>query len=246
MYIYEMIDDNGICKETCVTFKLEAFKQFLLDFPGRYIEVTRKTSSPANFRLVTTEDVDGFFRNHPDVDIRVDLGRKLPKLLIVGHARHGKDTVVSLLMEQYGIRGCSSSDFATEHVIMPHFAKLGKPYATAKECHEDRVNHRALWYDLIVAYNGNDLTRIAREILMDNDAYCGMRNRRELWACQNAKVFDHVIWVDATDRLPLEGNGSMTIQPWMADIILDNNGHWFELEKNLLVVMNKLGVSQVT
>lgn len=245
MYIYEMIRDDGSTEDTCVTFKYNIFSDFLLSNPAGHINVVRKGPSPATYRLENGDQLINFWRDAPDVDVRVDLGSRIPKLLVVGHAQHGKDTVIERMREYYGVRGCSSSEFATEHIIMPHFEKLGKGYATAKECHSDRVNNRSTWYDLIVAYNGNDLTRIAREILTTHDAYCGMRNRRELWACQNANIFDCVIWVDASDRMPLEGAGSMTIQPWMADITLDNNGWPSQLEHNLAAVMNKLGISRI-
>lgn len=171
------------------------------------------------------------------------------KLLVMGYARHGKDTVCELLRDRYGLKFTSSSQFCAERVVFPflerearHTAMFQKPkypiYSSVQECFEDRANHRALWYDLITAHNTPDKSRLGREIFEENDVYCGIRNAREFHALRNAGVFDWAIWVDASERgMPVEDKSSCTVEPWMANFILDNNGTLGDLERGLNVLM---------
>jgi len=162
-------------------------------------------------------------------------GLRRYKLLVLGYARHGKDSVCELLRDRYGFRFTSSSRFAARRIIMPYLeARYGeqaifqKPdvpvYVSADEAYEDRGNHRELWYRLISDYCYHDGARLAREILRDNDVYCGMRNIEEFRAAQAEGLFDRVVWVDASDRVPSEGPGSCTVHRGLADFVLDNNG----------------------
>jgi len=47
---------------------------------------------------------------------------------------------------------------------------------------------------------------------------------------RNTNVFDYAIWVDRSDYLPKEPVESMTLEPWMADFYIDNNGTLKDLE----------------
>lgn len=126
--------------------------------------------------------------------------KRKPKVLILGHARHGKDTVAEMLRDKYGYTFASSSMFCAERVMMPHFNSLPSHpgYATVEDCYEDRVNHRATWFQQIEAYNSPDRSRLAREMLETNDLYVGMRSAREF--AEARPLFDHVVWVDAKGR----------------------------------------------
>jgi hypothetical protein len=50
---------------------------------------------------------------------------------------------------------------------------------------------------------------------------------------QNTGVFDYAIWVDRSDHLPPESKDSMSLEQWMADFTIDNNGTLEELPFNL-------------
>ena len=133
-----------------------------------------------------------------------------PKVLILGHARHGKDTVAEMLRDRHGYTFSSSSHFCAERVMMPYFKYHGVPYSSVEECYADRVNHRATWFDQIKAYNSSDPSRLAREMLEKNDLYVGMRSAEEFAASRS--LFDHVVWVDASRRgLPPEPRDSFDI-----------------------------------
>jgi hypothetical protein len=145
-----------------------------------------------------------------------------PKLLIIGHARHGKDTLAEYFNFKYGMTFQSSSMAAAEIFIFEALAeKYG--YESFEECFEDRMNRRAEWYDLICDYNKDDKSKLAKEILKRNDCYVGMRDWAEIQKCLIDRVVDLVIWVDASERLPLEPTDSFNINMHDADIIIQNN-----------------------
>ena len=66
----------------------------------------------------------------------------LPKLLIIGHGRHGKDTVCEILKESYGFNFRSSSDFCAEKLVYPLLKDLYN-YNSYQEAYADRHNHRS-------------------------------------------------------------------------------------------------------
>lgn len=161
---------------------------------------------------------------------------KLPKLLIVGHGRHGKDTVCEMLEQLYGFTFESSSRFCSRLFIYNKLKDL-YGYQSEEECYQDRHNHRIEWYELIHNYCSYDLARLGKAIFSENDIYCGLRNRREFHSMKNQQVFDYCIWVDRSDYLPKESVASMTLEPWMADYVIDNNGDLARLQKNVVDLM---------
>ena len=146
------------------------------------------------------------------------------KLMILGYARHGKDTVAEILQNSLGLKFASSSFAAAEKVMVPYFKSKGITYASLDECYADRVNHRAEWYDQIKAHNTPDKARLAREIYAENDIYVGIRNIEEFEAVRNEGLFDYSIWVDRSEHQPPEPLSSNTTSPSMANYVIDNNG----------------------
>lgn len=146
-----------------------------------------------------------------------------PKLLIIGHARHGKDTVAEKIRDKMGLGFTSSSLFVANECIWPNWGR--ERYGTFGEMFADRIYCRKIWADLISAYNTPDKTRTAATMFSRGfDMYVGMRRRDEFTACREAKLFDHVIWVDASKRLPPESADSMELVASDADTCVDNNG----------------------
>jgi len=141
------------------------------------------------------------------------------KLLIIGNARHGKDTVAEYIQSMTGLSFQSSSMAAAEHIIFP---ELADKYKTLKECFDDRVNHRNLWYDMICKFNKDDPSRLARNILHCHDICVGMRSDVEV--LHSRCLFDLVIWVDAGMRVPAEPKSSCTVTADHADVVILNNG----------------------
>jgi len=139
------------------------------------------------------------------------------KFLILGHGRHGKDTVAQMLQDKLGLTYGSSSRVALDEVIWPHFKHR---YRSKEACFADRHNKRTRWHNLIREYNTPDRTKLARKVLSRYDCYVGMRCKRELSASRH--LFDLVIWVDGSARHPAESPSSCTVTSAMADIVLKN------------------------
>ena len=161
------------------------------------------------------------------------------KLLVIGHGRHGKDTVCEILQEKYDLSFESSSRFCSKHFIFD-LLKDKYNYKDEYDCYNDRFNHRTEWYNAIREYNKDDDSRLGREILKRYNIYSGLRNKNEFFALKKNKVFDYAIWVDRCDHLPKEDPSSMSIEQWMCDYTLDNNGSLERLEKNVYTLMRTI------
>jgi len=152
-----------------------------------------------------------------------------PKLCIIGSARWGKDSLAELLNEEFGYTFESSSQSAA-NIFLYDLLKDKYNYSTPEECFEDRVNHREEWYNAICEYNKDDRARLAKGILERSDCYVGMRDRGEIVECLEQGVFDLVVWVDASERLPMEDASSFNIDKSCADVIIENNGTFEEFK----------------
>ena len=196
-----------------------------------------------------------------------------PKFLILGHARHGKDTVAEILRDCYGFTFTSSSLFCAEKVIwaavhnhgdaLDQHEKAGRPgmstlqlhkelqrmkgreYPSYAQCFADRGNFRAAWFSLIAAYLYPEMERLGREIFAENDIYVGIRNTRELNAVLNSGLADVSIWVDAKERIDPEPLSSCTVEPWMAMFTIDNNGTAEDLHLNVHQLMATIGFERI-
>ena len=170
------------------------------------------------------------------------------KLVVIGHARHGKDTVANLLHLWGGLPAESSSWIAAERFIYAALLAEGHKYRTLQECWEDRTSAemRTKWYNLIVEFNKDDPTRLMKLIFEKNDIYVGLRNRDEFLAGKLERRFDLSIWVDATERLPEESDNSMTLSKQDADIIIDNNSTLTDLHHKVYALVRLLNISSVS
>lgn len=212
---------------------------WMVDNKVRQIDIAGQTFSATSGESVSVRALERA-RLKPLLDDEDD---DQPRILVLGYARHGKDTVSEMLRDQYGFSFTSSSLFCAGRVMMPYFDKLhASPpaYADTEECFEDRANHRAEWYRAISEFNTPDLTALGRAIFDEYDVYCGLRNHSEFHALKNIGAFDICIWVDALDRHIPEGTESCTVEPWMADFVLDNNGSLEDLENNLESLMGTI------
>ena len=162
------------------------------------------------------------------------------KLLVIGHGRHGKDTVCEILRDEYGYSFESSSQFCSKLFIYNDL-KDKYNYTSEEECYADRHNHRKEWYDAICDYNLSDAATLGREMFKKYDIYCGLRNKREFFAMKNTGVFDYCIWVDRSMHLESESKDSMSLEQWMADYTIDYNSGLSELAFNTRVLMQHLG-----
>lgn len=84
-------------------------------------------------------------------------------------------------------------------------------------------------YVIIIRTIGLD----CQEIIRISDCYVGMRDNLEFIESKN--LFDLIIWVDASERLPIEV-GSFNIDKKHSDIIVNNNGSYSEFESRCIKI----------
>jgi len=137
----------------------------------------------------------------------------------------------------------SSSEAALEYFLFPILKKL-IGYESQEEAHKDRVNHRALWYELIKAINFNDPTTLANVIFNNKDVYCGIRNITEYNGIREADPGIISVWVDASKRCDPEDNSSCTVTAEDMDIVLHNNGTIDELKTQIGMLVEALNEAQ--
>jgi len=156
------------------------------------------------------------------------------KILIIGSARHGKDTVAEIIAKETGTKMLSSSVAALDIFLFDVLReKYGLKYESKEEAYKDRVNHREKWYNEIVKYNKDDKVRLTKAILKLADIYVGLRSEEEIEKAKEDKIFDTIIGV-YNCRLPIEPKESNSIDILKhADFIVTNNGTVDELEAKI-------------
>ena len=138
------------------------------------------------------------------------------KILILGHAEHGKDTVANILVELYGLKFYSATEYIADNIIFP---SLKHKYKSKEECLADKVNNRKLWYDLVYDYKGD----IVNEVLELSDIYVGLRDISTLIKCIHNNTFDLILAVHNPFKKG-EDTDSMTIPIFMySDLVILNN-----------------------
>lgn len=175
------------------------------------------------------------FTAYPQWDIEVFGPALAPKkkILIIGHKRHGKDTVAGYLNGLFGYKFESSSEAACR-IFLFDALKDKYGYETPKDCFEDRMDKREEWYTLICEYNKEDKARLAKEILKTSNIYVGMRDNTEIAECKAQGLFDLIIGV-FDPRKELESNASFNIDLFKeSDIIIPNVEGLEELKQRVL------------
>jgi len=120
--------------------------------------------------------------------------------IIIGDGRHGKDQLAEYLSEVAYVEFSSSSEAALD-IFLYNELKDFYGYESKEECFADRVTKRDVWRSGIDEFNKEDPAKLAKIIMETNDIYVGMRSFREFSRCLEIGLFDHVIHVDAFDRL---------------------------------------------
>lgn len=152
--------------------------------------------------------------------------------MLIGSARHGKDTVAELLKKNLGYCYVSPTYYAAKTFIFDQLKnELG--YKTVDECVEDRINHRVYWKEIIKKYNSNDPARLIREVYQQGDIYIGCRDLKEFYAAKEESLFDLAVWVDRSHHIPREDYSSNQLEMIDADVIIDNNYDLVHLEKQI-------------
>lgn len=141
------------------------------------------------------------------------------RLALCGAGRAGKDTAALWLANNTTLQYKQSTSQAAAEVVFAQIAAI-YGYATVDEAFNDRHNHRDEWYDIIRKYNEPDGLRLYREMLPENDIINGIRDGKELLACQQTGIVDLSIWIS---RPGYDGGpGTHTIAANGCDITIVN------------------------
>lgn len=160
-------------------------------------------------------------------------------IFIIGHKRHGKDTVAEIMLEEHGFSYQASSWVCAER-FMFDLLKDEMGYESVMDAFLDRGKHRKRWFDEIHRFNQHDHARLSKLIFDTNDIYCGIRNRKEFEAAKRDIPNVFAIWVDASKRLPRESLESMELCESDADFVIDNNGSLEALKAQCRFLANRL------
>lgn len=145
------------------------------------------------------------------------------KILILGHAGHGKDEVAKILVKKFGLQFYSATEYINEYIVYP---ALRDNYKSKEDCLLDKNNNRSLWYDLVY----DSKIDIVKEVLKKSDIYVGLRDISMLLKCIHNKTFDLILCV-YNPLLKTEDTSSMTIPLFMySDIVILNNKDLQSLE----------------
>jgi len=165
----------------------------------------------------------------------------MTKILILGDARHGKDTMAEMLCDKTELKLASSSRTAVEIFLFDILNKKYKlNYSTIEEAWQDRVNYRKIWFDEICLYNTIDRLKLVKDILNIADIYVGLRNQEEVEQAILENSFDHIIGV-FNYRLPREGRSSNTADVFRySSFVIMNNGNLDDLNDKVINILLKI------
>lgn len=160
-------------------------------------------------------------------------------ILIIGHSEHGKSEVAQAICNYFGWTEGESS-YVCKEIVYEELLKRGYKYPTPHDAWLDRRNIKQVFKEIIKEYNTGDLARLTRKIFSDNEIYVGQRDGEEFTAAFMEGEFDVIIYVDAWKRIPNFDPSNLDIPKGMAHIVIDNNGTFEELHKNIEPVIHYL------
>lgn len=117
--------------------------------------------------------------------------RSLPKILIVGPGRCGKDSLGEFINKnsKHTYAG-STSKFLAKYVAQQFQISIEQAY-------ELRHKHRERWFEIGNSIRESDHGLLQKEALAVGNVVAGIRDFREItWACC-CDIYDHIIWIDA-------------------------------------------------
>lgn len=115
----------------------------------------------------------------------------LPKILIVGPGRSGKDHLGKHIHENSEhTYGGSMSLYLTKYVAK----EFG---ITEKQAYSLRHQHRERWFEIGNKIRENDWGLLQREALQQGNVIAGIRSFEEaVWAC-DGWCYEHIVWIQA-------------------------------------------------
>lgn len=131
------------------------------------------------------------------------------KIIINGHATHGKDYLAAAVAKKYGLRYYNASMWFAEKVLIPAYPGM---WPCTEACYLDRVNYRDLWYQMMRLGDWQE------RFMQHSDIFCGHRNIEE-----HQEMVSHLnprtIWVHNSKKGPESASSSQ----WQTDSLITSN-----------------------
>lgn len=151
------------------------------------------------------------------------------RVLFVGFGRSGKDEASSFCEEHLGLRYAGSFSWSA----LPFMSDKLKRHPQA--CWEERHKNRETWKSHLDSLRMDDQTLLAEIALSQGDICAGLRDKRELAAVVEAKLFDHIVWIDRPG-IPEDPTVTFTQDDVLATpggYVFQNKGTLHEYHRNL-------------
>jgi len=141
----------------------------------------------------------------------------MKKLIINGHARHGKDYLAAAVSEELGLVHLNASMYFAEKYVEPAFN-----YGCVELAYKDRVNKRALWYEMMRMHDWQ------QNFMQLSDVFTGHRNIEEHQEMH--KTLDCLAVFVVWSEKPWEDPSSCQWQDWKDiyanhDLVLTHSGY---------------------
>jgi hypothetical protein len=149
------------------------------------------------------------------------------KVLVLGHAGHGKDTAANLL-EALGLTFVPTSLLCAKLIVLPFLGVEDPTEEQVLQTYNARVNNREIWVEAIGEFCKDNPARFVEIALAYSDIYCGLRSVEQYQATR--ELFDVVLWISRAGY-PLEP--TMQISPDSSMIVIHNNGNLASLEASI-------------
>lgn len=141
------------------------------------------------------------------------------KILVVGHAQHGKDTVCEEIARATGlVNAGTTSVYLARFVAERDGVDEATAYANRRRSEADRMRWRQIGDEI----RRDDPAKLVRMAFAAGDVSGGCRGLPEIQAVRKEQLADLIIWVEA--GLRRSDDVTMEFGPEYADIVLLNNG----------------------
>lgn len=140
------------------------------------------------------------------------------KILVVGHAQHGKDTVCEEIAAATGLDNAgTTSVYLARFVAERDGVSEAEAYANRRRSEADRQKWRAIGDEI----RATDPALLVRMAFAAGDVSGGCRGLPEIRAVRNEGIANLIVWVDAFPRVGPDI--TMEFGKEWADVILDNS-----------------------
>ena len=142
------------------------------------------------------------------------------RILILGHANHGK-TTTAMMLRRYGFKVVDTSDLNIDRYIQEELAKPTPkgvpktPSAMKKQILENKDAFRQKLFDSLREYTKDEPDKFAKYVLQKSDVYVGMRSYEEFKASEY--LFDLVLHVHDYNK-PEESRESYDLQDHLSSV----------------------------